>query len=56
MARELCAEKQISITARKMKELIVALMEAREAELESRMPEVGQHSHISELFELILIM
>ena len=33
--RELCAEKRISITARKKEHVITALIEARKAEVES---------------------
>ena len=62
--RELCAEKHVSITARKKEELIAALMEAREvdargAELESKMPDASNAAtgpSSVELFELILTM
>ena len=57
--RELCAEKHISITARKKEELIAALMEAGGAEPGSKMPDASGAAtgpSSTELFELILTM
>ena len=57
--RELCAEKHISITARKKEELISALLEARKADADSKSTPDGSiltGPSTAELFHLILTM
>ena len=57
--RELCAEKHISISARKKEELISALIEARGPAPVSKVPEASSTTtgpSSAEMFELFLIM
>ena len=57
--RELCAEKHISITARKKEELISALLEARKADADSKSTpdsSILAGPSTAELFHLILTM